>query len=723
MNASDNTLRVAIACVLVSSMLGKSGVAAEQEEQTLGKIAVEDTLPLEATEGSNSYTTGAAATATGLALSLRETPQSVTVITRERMDDQAMTTVSDALRNTIGVSVKPVDRGRNNLSVRGFDVNNFQIDGVPTVTGNIGLETLNNSIYDRIEVVRGATGLLSGAGDPSAAVNLVRKHADSDKFKTAFTAEVGSWDQRTGTVDLSTPLSSSGAVRARVIASYSSQDAFVDLENTKNTVFYGIIDADLSESTRLSVGAHYQKDKRRGVLWAGLPYWYSDGTRTDFARSTTSATSWNRWDTTVKSAFASLEHEFSNGWQVRGDVAHYRQEEDSMLLWLWGDPDPATGGGMDSWPYHYFADPKQTYADVVLTGPFSLFGREHEVTVGVIRSKQSDGWMNADPTSAIAPVGDFNTWDGSAPEPSMTPLYVGSHGTTTQSAAYVAVKLQATDRFKFIAGGRVSDWEREEEEGAWTSEAYSFDHSGIFTPYAGLVFDLTEQVSAYASYTDSFKPQTSQDRNGNYLDPLVGNSYEVGLKSELVEGRVNASAAFFRTEQDNYAIPDVGFFVPGTANPASRTAEGVKVQGYELEVTGELTEQWSLSLGWTKFSAKDAEDVDVAVDHSRKQLKFFSKYKMQGAWEGLAFGGGVNWEGDRPASAFNPATGDEERVGQPAYSVIDLMTGYDFSEALSLQLNVSNAFDKKYRSGSYWWGAPYTYGEPRKVLLTMDYYF
>ena len=78
-----------------------------------------------------------------------------------------MTTVADALLNTTGVSLKPVDRERNNLSVRGFEINSFQLDGVPVATGNIGIETGNTAIYDRVEVVRGATGLLSGAGDPS----------------------------------------------------------------------------------------------------------------------------------------------------------------------------------------------------------------------------------------------------------------------------------------------------------------------------------------------------------------------------------------------------------------------------------------------------------------------------------------------------------------------------------------------------------------------------
>ncbi len=707
-------------CLLVSFTC----VAGEDPSrtQTLDRVRVEADAVAAASEGSGSYTTEAASTSTGLDLSLRETPQSVTVVTRERMDDQAMTTVADALRNTIGVSVKPVDRGRNQVSARGFDINNFQLDGVPVATGNIGLETVNNVIYDRIEVVRGATGLMSGAGDPSAAVNMVRKHANSTELAGQLTAEIGSWSQRVGTVDLSTPLNSNGTVRARVIASHGSQEAFIDLESTKNTVLYGIVDADLGEHTRLSVGAHYQKDKRRGVLWAGLPYWYADGTRTDYRRSATTATRWNRWDTEDQSVFATLEHRFANGWRIRGDVLHHRQEEDSMLLWLWGDPDRITGLGMEAWPYHYFADPRQTQADVVITGPFNLFGREHEVTAGVMYNRLSDGWLNADPVSTLDPV-EFNTWDGSYPEPEMTSLYVASRGTTTQTAAYAAAHLQLAARFKTILGGRISSWEREEEAAAWTSEAYSYKHSSVFTPYAGLVYDFTDHVSGYASYTDSFKPQTAKDRTGAYLDPLIGNSYEAGLKAEFMAGRLNASAAVFRTDQDNYAVTDVGYFVPGTSDPASRPADGVVVKGYEMEVTGDLTQFWNISIGWTQFSARDADGNDVAVDHARRQFKLFTKYRLQGTWQGLSVGAGANWEGDRPATAINPATGEEERVGQPAYAVFDAMAAYDFNKQLSLQLNVTNVADKKYRSGSFWWGAPYTYGEPRKLLLTLDYTF
>lgn len=692
-------------------------------EAVLPQVIVNGGGPVTVTEGAKSYTTEAMSTATGLKLSVRDTPQSVSVVTRERIEDQAMTTVADALGGTIGISVKPVDRGRNQVSARGFDITNFQFDGIPMATGNIGIETANTAIYDRLEVVRGATGLLGGAGDPSAAVNLVRKHADSKVFTGNFSAQLGSWKQRTGTLDVSTPLNRDGSVRARFVANVSRQDAFIDLEHTDNTVLYGVVDADLGKNTHLSVGLSDQRDQRNGVLWAGLPYWYADGTRTDWDRSKTSATRWNQWDTREQTLFVNLQHTLPNRWVVRADVSHHRQNEESKLLWMWGDPDRSTGLGMQAAPYHYISDPKQTQVGASASGPFRLFGRNHELTVGVTHSRLTDGWSNRDATGTLAPLGDFNAWDGSYPEPAMGPRYAGSGGTTIQSGIYSAARLQLTDALKAIVGARVGNWQRREEIGAWTPAAYRIDHKNIVTPYAGLVYDVTPQVSAYASYADMFKPQTNRDRNGSYLDPLVGKTYEAGLKSEYLDGKVNASAAVFRTEQSNFAVADVGFFVPGTTNPAFRTAQGVTVQGYEMEVAGDLSPNWNLSLGWTRFKARDADGVDVAVDHARKQLKLFTKYRLQGDWRAVSVGGGVNWEGDRPASAINPVTGVSEKVGQPAYALLDVMARYEFDPTLSLQLNISNLADKKYRSGSFWWGAPYTYGQPRKILLTMDYRF
>lgn len=692
-----------------------------QGEATLAPVTVKaQAAPSPVTEGSRSYTTEATSTATGLSLSLRDTPQAVSVVTRERIEDQAMDTVEDALRSTTGISIKNTDRGRNDLTARGFKISNYQFDGVPMFTGNIGAETLSTVPFDRVEVVRGSTGLLNGAGDPSAAINLVRKHANSKTFTATVEGELGSWNHRAGTLDLTTPLNSDASVRARLVLHANEQDAFIDLENTQGRVFYGVVDADLTPDTRLSVGASQETRQRNGVYWGGLTYWYADGTRTQWDRSKTTATRWNQWDTEETTAFASLEHKLANRWRLRADLSHRKQVEDSKLLWVTGTPDRTTGLGLSAYPYHYRAEPTQTHAGFSATGPFSLWGREHELTFGVMRSQLKDGWDNRDAVGDVAEVGNFNQWDGSYPEPALSPFYRGSKDTTTQTGAYVASRLQITDALKFIVGGRVSNWQRDGEVGAWTAEAYTLRHSSVFTPYAGVVLDLSDNVSAYASYTTIFKPQTEKDRFGQYLDPLEGNSAEIGVKGEFFNGKLNASAAVFRIDQDNFATPDAGHFVPGTATVASRAAQGVKSQGIDLEVSGEVAPGWQLGAGWTQFSARDAQGVHVVAEHPRRQLKLFTKHSFGGALQGLSLGGGLVWESTPPITATNPVTGLDERVGQPAYTVVDVMAAYAFNPKTSLQLNIGNLLDKANYSSS-WSG--YTYGEPRKFTVALKHRF
>ena len=577
------------AALLATTALGAEstpGAAASPEPKALPKVRVN----ADADDSTGSYASGSSSTATGLTLSLRDTPQSVTVITHEQIEDQAMSTAADALRSATGVSLKRVDRGRNLLTVRGFDVTSFQFDGVPVATGNVGIETTNTAIYDRLEIVRGPTGLLTGAGEPSASVNLIRKHADSAALAGSLSVEAGSWERRGGTLDVSTPLNRDASVRGRFVASSTEQEAFIDLESTENLTFYAVIDADLSDATVLSVGASDQRDDRDGVLWAGLPYWYSDGTRTDFARSATTATRWNQWDTRERTAFVSLRHEFANRWSVRADVAHYRQREESKLLWMWDVPDRDTGAGMQAYPYHYLSEPKQNNVNLIATGPFTAWGREHELTAGLMYSRRKAGWSNRDAVSEqLPPVGNIFEWDGSYPEPELGERYLGSMSTHTQLGLYSAARLQFTDAFKFIGGARVSNWKQEEEAGAWTPQAIEIEHDSVLTPYAGVVYDLSDVVSAYASYTEIFMPGTEKDRNGAYLDPREGASYELGLKGEFLDGALNASAAVFYIDQDNVAEVDVGFLVPGTLDPAFRTAQGAETEGYEIEIAGELT--------------------------------------------------------------------------------------------------------------------------------------
>lgn len=700
---------------------GAADAAAAQGISTLPDVKVTAQAVRDGTtEGSGSYTTDGTRTATGLTLSPRETPQSVSVITRQQMEDQAAGLVQDALQSAVGVSVEALDRGRNQVHARGFDITNFQIDGLPTVTGNVGIETGSTVIYDRVEVVRGATGLLNGTGQPSATINLVRKRADSKTFTGSVEMELGSWQHRALTADLSTPLNASGSVRARLVAHGMKENAFMDRESRRDTVLYGVVDADLTSSTRLSVGASQEVIKRRGVYWGGLTYWFSDGTRTDWPRSTNNAASWNHWDTDERTVFARLEHTFDSRWKLRADLGYYDKKEDMAALYMGGVPNRLTGLGYepDTRSYGYEPQTQKQFA-VSASGPFRLWGREHELLLGAMRTSRRFG-LNIRYGIDPAPIGNFYLWNGNYPMPVFDDRLVTDLSTTTRTSAYAATRLQLSDSLKLILGAQLTQWKVDTEIALWRStEPYTISKK-VVIPYGGLVYDLSRNVSLYGSYTKVFNPQTAKDRNGNYLDPVDGRGAEAGVKGEFLDGRLNASVAVFRIDQNNVAAPDQGYLVPGTTTTAFRPVKGARSQGVELELAGEVAPGWQIGAGWTKYSAHNAQGEEVNPQHPRQHLKLFTTYRLRGDWAGLTLGGGLVWLDKPPFTQTNPATGLEEPVGQPSYTLVDLMASYRINRQTRVQLNVKNLFEKKYYYAP--WDSP-TYGAPRNVVLQLKHTF
>ncbi|MCV2216040.1 TonB-dependent siderophore receptor [Thauera sp. Sel9] len=673
------------------------------------------------TEGTGSYTTHSTNTATGLALSPRETPQSVSVITSQRIEDQALTDFNEVLRNMPGVAVKAQDRGRGEYFARGFGVSNFQVDGIPVIASGIQSDVVSTAIYDRFEVVRGANGLMSGAGNPSASINMVRKHANSKIFTGHIALEGGSWDRYGGMVDLSTPLNQEGSLRGRAVINYRNQNGFMDFEERQTAVYYFALDADLGSATRLSLGISDQRDDRNGTYWGGLPMWYADGTRTHWSRSTTTAAKWHQWDIHTQNVFASLEHAFDNGWLVKVDGQYTDSDEISNLLWFSSArPDRETGLGMSASPLLYDKTARQSRFNVQASGPFDLLGRTHEMTVGTVYTRTKYALHMPDQIGSPAPVGNFNQWDGNYPEPVYGPRYFSNSELQTQTAGYAAVRLNPADPLKIIAGVRVTRYERDNvtARGASTSE---LNESAVFTPYAGVLYDLNDWLTAYASYTSIFQPQSSLDRSGKTLDPLEGNSYEAGLKGEFFGGALNASAAVFRIEQDNFAVPDGDAQVPGTGGQAYRGERGIVSEGYELELVGQINPQWDIGLSWAQFLARNPDGQRVSTRFPTRMLKLFTKYELTGALSGWSIGGGVDWQGDMPHIRINPVTGNAEDVGQSAYALINLMARYQISKPLAVQFNVYNLFDKKYYENS--WSNSVTYGEPRRVSVNMKYTF
>ncbi|MDM0019465.1 TonB-dependent siderophore receptor [Variovorax saccharolyticus] len=709
---------------LAISMAIPALAGAQDAGNTLSEVRV--TGSTETTEGSGSYTTsGPSRTATPLGLTLRETPQSVTVITQQRIEDQNLQNITEVLANTTGISVNQYETSRAQFTARGFDINTLMIDGVPTTwqqpwsSGEIFTST---AMYDRIEVVRGATGLTTGAGDPSAAVNLVRKRATSTVFTGSVELDGGSWSTGRAMVDLSTPVNEAKTLRARVVGEYSDGNSYIRGLSKSNGTLFATFEADLGPSTLLTAGLGRQQVDSKGPMWGGLPVWYSEGFRTNWDRSKSTAADWTRWDTSLDTYFASVAHRFDNNWKLSASYNHGERKADSHLLYLSGAPSFLTGQGMFAFAASYDVTTKQDDFAVQTSGPVQLFGREHELAFGYTSSTQK---FNAQDRAALPTsfgiVPNFNLWNGTYPEPVWGPLAHYGSSETKQDAVYGAARFSISDPLKLIVGARVTDYQRSGDERF--SNPFDQKYNGEVTPYLGVVYDLTKQMSLYASYTDIFQPQIARDINRNYIEPIKGESLETGIKGAFLDGQLNASAAIFQIKQKNLAvattetIPGLG----GLPETAYRASDGATSEGFELEATGEMARGWNISAGYTQFRLKDEAGRDVNSIYPRKLLRLFTTYRLQGALSGLTLGGGVNWQGSTYTDAINPL-GFVERIDQGAYALVSLMARYDFNPRLSLQLNVNNLLDKKYY-GMFDAYSQITYLPPRNATLTMRYRF
>jgi outer membrane receptor for ferric coprogen and ferric-rhodotorulic acid len=666
-------------------------------------------------------------TATGLGLAPRETPQSVSVVTAQRILDQNLDTVADVVLNTVGVAINQVDDVRNTFNARGFEINNYQIDSVPlgwTLAGGAGETMADVSIYERVEIVRGATGLMTGAGDPSASINLVRKHADRADFGGYVDVGVGSWNNRQIAADIGGGLNPAGTVRARAVAKYEKGENFIDLFKDEKIVLYGVVDADLGANTTVRLGASHQKETPTAPAWGALPSFFSDGTFAVWPRSKTASADWTYWNTTNQNIFANLSHRFGNGWQLTFNYNWMKNAEKTEILYLSGLVDRATGAWQfPAYPFKDDGSSIQNSFDVQLKGDYALFGREHDFVVGALHSKQKLETITFAALSFPNP-GNFLTWDGSMPQPgfSTTPT-LSVDMDTEQTGVYGVTRLNLTDAFKVIAGGRLSNWKR---TGFNYGPAFDFGDDGVLVPYAGALYDLTPNHRLYASYTEIFLPQDARDVTGAYLDPITGQSAEVGLKSGFFGDRLQTSVALFRIVQDNLAQtdPDPNNMVPGVSPPtrASIAAEGATSKGFEVEVIGEPIENWNVSLGYSAYELEDAAGAKVRTEFPRKLLKLFTTYRLPGAMSGLVVGGGVNWQGTAYTASLNPVTGAPFRFEQKAYTLVNLMARYEVTDQLSVQANIENLTDKTYyaQTGFY---SQYRYGAPRNFAVSLKYSF
>jgi outer membrane receptor for ferric coprogen and ferric-rhodotorulic acid len=363
-------------------------------------------------------------------------------------------------------------------------------------------------------------------------------------------------------------------------------------------------------------------------------------------------------------------------------------------------------------------DLKQRFVSLMASGPFQLFDREHELMVGASRSVAEDEghdyplwWSGPEYWAPLTNAWNFLA-NGKYPQPSLAALDSKFGGRVEQTGFYTAARLKPADAVSVIVGARVSDW----KESEWTTADGSSileKRSGVVTPYAGVIVDLSDNVSAYASYTEIFEPQSNEDATGRHLDPLDGVNYEIGLKGEFADGALNASAAIFRIEQDNYGVE-----IQGPPNPNGNTAyrpETAVSKGFELEVAGEALPGWQVGGGYARAKVEDPTGARLRTEIPKDTFKFFNTYKVP-ALPDLTVGGNLRWQG----KIFTEESGPNgETFTQDSLVLLDLMAKYALTSNLSLALNINNVLDKDYYSGLSWGNG--VYGEPRNMKVSARY--
>ncbi|MBY8823332.1 TonB-dependent siderophore receptor [Sphingomonas colocasiae] len=646
-----------------------------------GVNGVNGSRDITATEGTGSFTSGALTIGSKVAQSMKDVPQSISVLTSERLEQQNVTDFTTAMRQLPGITlVQGGSSMETQFLSRGFLINSIQIDGGAPLSMSFGLRDgynpqIDMSIYDHVEILRGAAGQFGAYGNPSGTVNLVRKKP-LDHGQLTIDAQAGSWSNYRLVVDATTPLAFDGKLRGRLVTTYQDQRYFYDRAKLNKILIYGVTELDVTPTTLLTAGLNYTKQDT--VPWiGGLPR-YQTGADLKLPRSTSLVFPWNRWDFETRELFGTLEQKIGSEWLLKLNVTQNRQTSFRKTAGSEGAVNPVNGLGPDMIGAYYDTGSEQLSAEATLTGAFMLFGQRQEVTMGVNRvaSDATDGFayqalilgasfnlyqpyangpIYCGSGPAFCPAGtvnrtyppvnvlNFNPNDPIYTEP-RAPLASGRflENGQVRSSAYLNLRLTAFDRLHLTTGLR---WTREETNQIQQALCVNLASSGCvgkaigdvrseplnrhygstdfsWPPAANLSFDVTKALTVYAGYTDIYASQ-SQYRTvqETALAPVTGGNWEAGVKWAARDGKLNLTLAAYRMQQKGSAIRDMSI-------PEYEVSQGVRccyigdpnniVQstGIDVEVSGELRRglQFSASYNYNKttYEGKTYEEYGMA---------------------------------------------------------------------------------------------------------------
>jgi len=727
-------LQLTTSAVLIL-VLSKYSLSAEVTK--LEEITVNENY---SNNASTSYTVKATNSATKLDLSLKETPQTVVVITQKQIEDQNLEDINDVLGQVPGLTYRQMGNrasGNTTWFARGMRVDSYQLNGMPTSkyafggTEYIGLGSTD--VYERVEVVKGSTGLTNGTGNPSASINYVTKKPNRD-FQGNAKISYGSWDTYKGMIDISGGLNEDKSIRGRLVASYKDGEGQQDRYKEDDTNLYGILEFDLSDNTLLTTSIQHQKLNTTAGTVHGVNRLSHDGKITHVSRSFNSAPDWAYGDVEKTTISLGLEHYFNDDWKAVANYSFTKAKTDR----IYGMATPVfnytagtvtnIGGSnvtlgentLSGMTGRATVEPDVHNIDIYSTGNIKVFDREHKLSFGINGYKVTAN----DPSYGQAASVASNHWDYNIPLAGYTGNSVSKPVLSEkgrnkldeqQIGGFAAINFELADPLHFIAGARVTKFERTNNKG--TAKEQEQKHNAEVIPYFGLVYDINENFSTYASYTSIFNPVTSQNASGDYLDPEKGNTVEFGLKSDFYDGKLNISVAYFMTKEENKAIVDTYYsgILNENGNTIYKSVDGAKIRGWDLIIGGEVLPNWNISGGYTYTNAEDKDGNDLETTVPKQMLKIFTSYK----YNQFTVGAGVNWQSKTWIYSDKQTALQNSTYKSSSYAVVNAMLKYDVNKNLDVIFNANNIFDEKYTYYPTQWG----YGEERNYTLALNYKF
>ena len=683
--------------------------------QTLGEITVQST------GADDGYSPAASSTATKGSAPLRDVPQSVNVVPGQLLRDQGARSMEDALRNVPGVAMSHGDGQRDQVVIRGFSAIADQfVDGVR----DDALYFRDLADIERIEVLKGPAAVLYGRGSSGGLINRVTKKPKFGETSGEASLGLGSFDYRRATADVNVGMSDTAAFRLNVAAEDSG--SYRDQQFVKRYNFAPSLALKLAAQTDLLLQYTNARDKR--LTDFGIPA--LNGRPVNVPASTyygsRDAAQDDTTTSTMQSLAATLNHRFNDHWSVRNVTRAYGYGLDRYNTVPGGTTDPVN---LTVGRSHAFIlrDETGLFNQTDVAWRNQLGGLKQEWLMGMELGQQkkraqsvsggADRISLFSPGGVAAPLIPAASYSADSAIPSDT--------TQSTAALYWQNQITLAPQWKALVGARYDVFKQQTDFDRKFSALSRTDKK--FSPRAGLVWQPSDAVSYYVSYSKSFQPSAEAfalSASNTGAEPEITQNKEIGVKLDLLDGRMNVTGALFNLERTNIKNTD-------PTNPSRQINVGTqRTNGFELTTNGRLPGRWDVSAGYawldgrmTKSLASTGSlQLPTAAIPAQGQVAPLTPRNSAFLWgmkdlgHGLRAGGGVNYVGARFTSLTNQVT-------LPAYTTFDAALQYTLGQ-WDVDVNIKNLTNRKYYGSAHGSNDNLILpGSPRSLQVTLRTHF